>query len=311
MMDRLLENDTVLKILSVIAAIFLWFQAGPLQTQPINHEIGPIPVGFPTPNPHLTVISIQPSTVTVTVKGPPAAFTGTAASDVYAIVNLAGLTKSGTYSLKVVASVPPNTSLVSVSPNRVIVTVARLGASRAPVAIRTSGTLAPGYQLTGTDTAIKSATISGPVNDLNQVRQVVGTLVLNGQTSSFQSPVVLEPVNAAGRLVPHVEVNPPTVTVNATVQAIPPQKVLPVVGQYTGQPAPGYKITQIAVYPATVTVTGPSSILNGLTHLNTPAISVAGATGTVSKTVAVTLPNGVALVNSGTVTVTVTIQHQG
>jgi YbbR domain-containing protein len=107
--------------------------------------------------------------------------------------------------------------------------------------------------------------------------------------------------------VTRVEVNPPVITVNANVVPIPPQKVLPVIGQLSGHPAPGYQVTQIAVYPSSETVTGSASSLSGLTHLNTQPVSIAGARSTVTETVPVVLPSGVALVTEGKVTVTVTI----
>lgn len=308
-MDKLLENNNVLKVLSVIVAIFIWFQASAATAQTVNRPIGPVAVGFSTPNPHLTVLSIKPASVIVQIKGPPG--TVGSASEVSALVKLANLTSSGTYSLKVSATVPPGTGLVSVVPNRVVVTVARLGQRKVPVMVHISGSPASGYELSGYISNLKKATISGPVNVLSQVKSVTGTVVLGDRSGSFTDQIVLQPLNAEGHAVPKVQVNPATATVNVSIQKRPPQKVLPVISKLSGQPAAGFTVSQITVYPSSVTVSGTTSSLSGLTHLYTIPINVAGQTRSIHEAVPVVMPNGVNMVNSGEVTVTVTIVKSG
>ncbi len=307
MMDRLLENNTVLKVLSVIVGILLWIQAGAASGHPIQRPMNgvPVAVGYPIPNPQMRVLSISPSVVQVTIQG--SASTVDQVTSVSALINLSKITKPGTYSLKVSASVPTNVTPVSVTPNRVDVTIAQMGQKKVPVAVRMSGHPANGFELTGYTSNVKEATISGPTSALAQVRAVSGTLVLANQSSNLTAQIVLAPVNAAGKVVPKVEVNPPTATITATIQQKPPEKVLPVVSQLSGQPASGYSIAQISVYPSSVTISGTQSTLSPLTHIYTIPVNVAGATRTVTEAVPVVVPKGTKLVSSGEVTVTVTI----
>lgn len=307
MMDRLLENNTILKVLAVIVAIFIWFQAGPSSTA-MNRQIHSIPVGFPTPNPHVTVASIQPSVVTVTIKGPPKSVRGAGTTNVYALVHLGNVTQSGTYSLKVAASVPEGTSLVSVSPDRVVVTVDRMGQSKVPVTVHTTGKLASGYESTGITASNTRATISGPTGDLAQVKHVVADLALDKHSSNFTAQVILIPVNARGATVSHVDVSPAETTVDVGVQQKPPQKVLPVVSQLSGQPAAGYKVGEISVYPSSVTVSGTQSALASLTHIYTAPVKVGGRTSDLSEAIPLVLPKGISVVGKSDVTVTVTIE---
>ncbi|MCY0897571.1 MAG: CdaR family protein [Firmicutes bacterium] len=312
MMDRLLENDTVLKILSVIVAIFIWIQAGAASTLSINRSIGPVAVGYSSINPHLTVLSINPATVTVQIKGPPSAVESSAmTSEVLAQVNLSGLTKAGIYSLKVSGTVPPGVGVVSVTPPRVVVTVARMGQQKVPVVIHVTGQPALSYQFVGYNSSLSQATIYGPTSALNQVRSVVGTLSIAGRTATVTSAVVLHPVNALGHVVPKVEVNPPTANVTATIQLKPPEKVLPVIGQLTGKPAAGYKVSQISVYPSTVILSGSKRVLASITHVYTIPVSVSGASQNITVAVPVVVPKGTTLASSGEVTITVTIAPSG
>ncbi len=312
MMDRLLENNTVLKILSVIVAIFIWFQAGAGSNQLQNRILGSVAVGFPTLNPRLTVLSISPATVTVQIKGLPATVgSNTIANEVSASIKLSNITRPGTYSLKVTGSVPPGVGVVNVTPNRVVVSVAQLGRQKVPVVAHITGQPASGDELIGYKSNLTQALISGPTGQLNQVRSVTGTLNIAGRSSRFSQDVLLYPINSRGAVVPKVQVYPPTARITANIQVKPPQKIVPVVGQISGKTATGYSVSNIAVYPSSVTLSGTRSTLKGINRIDTTPIDVTGKTGNISVSVPVVVPKGTTLVSSGEVTVTVTIAPTG
>ena len=93
------------------------------------------------------------------------------------------------------------------------------------------------------------------------------------------------------------------------VEAVQPNqsRQVPVVETPTGSPAPGYRITAINLNPLFVVVTGSASDLSSLDSLNLTAISVDGATQTVSRGVRLNLP---ANISSQVTSVTVTIVIQ-
>jgi YbbR domain-containing protein len=62
---------------------------------------------------------------------------------------------------------------------------------------------------------------------------------------------------------------------------------VPVVPEIEGQPAPGFVISSYTSEPASVTIVGPGSALKNLSQATTEALSVAGATGTVTESVTV------------------------
>ncbi|MCY0886699.1 MAG: CdaR family protein [Firmicutes bacterium] len=313
MMDRLLENDTALKIISVIVAIALWVTANSNRTPPTVATLGPIPLEWTTlpQGSDLMVMGLKPGAVTVQIKGPPTAVNAAHSSSLAAWVSLGQLTRPGTYSLPVHAAIPAGTSLVAVYPSRVVVTVDRVGRVKRAVTVRTIGTPDPGYLVASVNTSVPSAVLSGPSGDLAAVTEVVAEVPVAGRKASFSQQAILQPLNDEGRIVPHVEVNPVLATVSVTIKPQPPEVTLPVVVRYNGQPAAGYQIVSIGVEPSTVTVTGSAAALSGLTAVDTAPVDLSGARGPVAATVGLSLPPGVSPVAVNRVHVSIRIARSG
>ncbi len=85
-------------------------------------------------------------------------------------------------------------------------------------------------------------------------------------------------------------------------------KVVPVVPEVEGEPAPGFVVGTVTADPATVEVVGPTSALERLTEAITEPITVTGASGPVSETVtAGVVDPSVRLKSAQSVRVTVTV----
>lgn len=307
-MDRLLENDTILKILSVLVAIFVWAQVNGSVAQTVERRLGPVPLAWTLPpGSGLTVLSLKPNNVTVEIQGPTSDTGGNASA--YAWVNLKKLTRPGKYSLPVLASVPTGTKLVAVTPNHVLVTVDRLANRRMTAKLVQVGEPITGYAVTGFSVPNRTVTLAGPSDYLDQVTQVVGKVDVSGQKSGFAEQVLLVPENSRGQAIAtqannRIEVSPQVLTVQVGVS---PVKSLPVVVNYSGQPASGYVIRSISVSPNTITVYGPEAALKALSNVTTAPVSISGASQTISEAVKLALPSGVSVLGAGTVQVTIVI----
>ncbi len=302
MTDRILENDTALKILSLLVAIAIWLQvnssAAPRQ---VERKLGPVPVTWLAATNHYTVLSMHPASVTIDIKGPPTSVSQSIHAEAW--VDLAHITKPGTYSLPVSASVPPGTSLVSVSPSDVTVTVDRIVAKKFSITAVPVGHVASGYGIVSMTPVSTAVEVSGPSHDVAAVAHVYARVNVSGQTSNLNAQEALVAVNAAGHTVPQVTVSPSLMNVAVTVS---PEKVLPVVVKYHGTPGTGYVVGPITVDPGHVTVYGPASALSGLTAMDTQAITISGRTTSVTKRVGLVLPSGVTAAPS-TVRATISI----
>ncbi|POB11949.1 YbbR-like domain-containing protein [Sulfobacillus sp. hq2] len=313
MMDRLLENNTILKILSVVVALFLWFQVTSTNSHVVgDRSIGPVPVEYNPPSKaDLTVMSMNYKSVSVQVKGPIATVAKINPQSFSAFVDMKNITASGTYSLPVRVSVPAGTSFVNVVPNHVTVVIDQMGTRHMNVTLKAVGTPAPGYELTQLATNTQTAVVSGPMSDLDKIKELVADMPVGGRTSSFQEQVILMPLNSEDRLVSNVQVSPTMVTAQASIKKRPPEKTVGVVAKISGYPAHGYAVSTIAVHPASVVITGSKSALSQISVIYTVPISVSNDSASVSSAVPLAFPTGVSGVTTQDVNVHVTITRAG
>jgi len=299
-MDWLFEHDTALKILAVLVAIAVWAQVN--YTASAENYFTTSVSFYPPRSASLHVMTPQPDKVTVYIKGPPSAVTSNGVS---ASVNLSNVSKPGTATYLVSATVPPGTQLVKVIPRTVTVTVVQYVSRSFPVKVHAAGTLAPGYGMVAMALRDAHAVVSGPSNLVRRVHLVVAAVMLSGQSTSFSEQVGLKAVDAAGAPVKGVVVSPATRTVNVTVS---PEKALSVTVRYSGNPAAGFSVGAIEVSPLHVTVFGPASVLAALTTIYTTPVNIGGASGPVSARPTLDLPPGVTAVAPSSVSVVINIQ---
>ena len=303
MMDRLLENDMVLRILAILVALAVWVQVNDalgVSPKPVQRRVPDVPIVWSVPPPNLTVIGVRPSTVTVEIQGQPNTI-GTVAN---AWVNLGAVTAPGTYSEVAAASVPAGATVVQVLPREVVVTVAALETRHFRADLVQVGSPPGGYGVVTMGAVDRTVSVSGAAPYVHQVRKVMGKVSVVGQQTSFTEQVLLFAVNAQGKAVGHVQLSPDILTVPVTIAA---EKTVPVVVRYNGKPSAGFTVSGIRASPATVTVTGPASLLAGIAAVDTHAVSVSGANRTVTTTATLSLPTGVQAVGPSTVKVTITI----
>ncbi len=312
-MDRFLENDTILKILSIVVALVLWVGVMSTNAQAmVDRHFGPIPLEYQPPSKsNLTVMSLNPNTVTVELRGPANTIKSANPHSIAAFVDMQGVTHSGTYTLPVRVSVSTGTSFANVYPSKVTVVVDRMGSRHIGITLNPTGSTAPGYELKSLTSSDHTATLSGPTSDLNKVRKVVARVPLGGRNASFQEQVVLLPLNANGDTVRRVQVSPAMVSAQAAIKKRPPQKTVGVVAKLKGHPASGYSVTNIVVHPATVTVSGTQSAIKPVSVIYTVPINVSGDTHSVSSAVPLVFPSGVKGVKQQDVSVSVTIRKTG
>jgi YbbR domain-containing protein len=303
MMDRLLENDTVLKILSLLVAIFVWVQVNTGASQVVQRHLGPVAVSWSVPpERNLTVLSIRPSTVTVLIQGPPSIVTN--ATSAGAWVDLSKLTHPGTFTMRVEASVPTGSQLVQVIPRDVVVAVDAVKTRHYHAVLEQEGMPPGGYGVVSLGSGPRVVSVTGPGHLVDQVSNVIGKVEVAGQTANFSEQVILFPVNSRGQVVNHLQVSPEVMTVPVTIL---PEKTVPVVVHYTGRPANGLTVTGIEVSPGQVTVAGAADVLAGVAAVDTKPVPLAGAAETFTVRARLALPAGVEVVGPDTVDVTIAI----
>jgi YbbR domain-containing protein len=156
------------------------------------------------------------------------------------------------------------------------------------------GTIPAGVSPGPTVLSAETAVVSGPAEFVSKVLYAEALIRIDASGLDVNQDVDLVARDASDAVVKNVEFNPRTVNVQMQVGSQTRTESVPVNPITTGTQAAGYYVTSIDISPPIVSVRGQADAiakLNG--KANTKPISIAGATGDVSQTVALDLPVGV------------------
>lgn len=179
--------------------------------------------------------------------------------------------------------------------------------------------LADGYILGDASVEPDQVTITGAESVLEQVDRAVARVDdVSGVSEDSVLPASLVLYDANGNELNQTQIgnNLGEKGLSVSVEVLK-VKGIPVVFGVTGSPAEGYKYTGCISTPESVQVCGKSEDIDKISEIDVPAsaVYISGASAPIELTVDITqyLPEGVNLVdeNSGNVTVTVKIEHEG
>lgn len=193
--DRLMSKDWLLKFVSLVLAIILWYFVG--GEDKINKNVM-IPIEIINLPRDLTISNQFKKEIDVTVSGPRSLILEMANRAVTRQVDLSMATP-GTMVIEndhKHIPVPRGITVQRVQPSSIILSLDKLIQKRFPVEARTSGEVAHGYHIKSLVTDPKIITITGPLTTLSQVDHFVTKVInLDGvkQSLQLQVPLQLEP----------------------------------------------------------------------------------------------------------------------
>jgi hypothetical protein len=215
--------------------------------------------------------------------------------------------KVGTNTVPIdVQNADPNITIVA--PSSVTVNVDDLGSSTQTVSIERVNALPSGFHEQTTATTITPPTVrvDGPKSQLGGIQAVVIIDLAVVGPPGNTAPFTVQVWNASKKPVPQMTVTPAQVSVKMVIQADAITLNKGVGFTVTGQPAAGYRMTNVQVAPVEVQATGLQATLAALQLVATDPVDISGAKGDVIKTVTIRPPDGVT-VNQKTATVHVFI----
>ncbi len=293
-MDRWLENNLFVRILSVILAVFLWFQVAGGESLETTKRIEGVPLRLVNLGGDFVVLNTPPETVEIAVRGPGQLIGRMDREGFAATVDLRGA-QIGTHSYLVSVSVPKGVQLLEVSPGSISLEVDVLMAREIPVRIQLTGSVGRDYRTHPMRVKPEEVWVEGPSSILKLVDTVRGTLDITGTKSDLQTEVAVVPVDRRGSEINGLELSPASVKVIIPVEKLPPAKRVAVVPQITGEPAEGFRfVSDPLVEPAQVTIRGPEEVIKDLEEIKTEPVDISGARGNVSAETKLILPEGVA-----------------
>lgn len=199
--------------------------------------------------------------------------------------------------------------VVRLSPETVRVTLEERKTREIPVSLIVQGEPASGYEAGSPILGVRSVLVSGPTSAVDRVSEVQARLSLENARSSFSQMAALIAVDIAGVPIPAVDVTPDSTTIEVAIRQKIGTRDVAVKLVTSGQPPPGYRVTNLSVSPPIITVSSadPQQVLELPGFVETQPLDLSQASDDIIQRLALNLPEGVTTVGEPSVLVQVNI----
>jgi YbbR domain-containing protein len=230
------------------------------------------------------LIPIESYLVAVEVEGREGDLATLAEDDFEATIDVNGIPPNVPTEVPVrVQSTRDGVRVLRVEPASVSVTLEPIVEREFEVRLNPSGQLAAGLSIA--DVEIQPLTVR--VSGLGARVETVASVDLDVNLSALrEGSVSLEGdlrARAAGGAEVALSITPARAEVTYTIDQIFVQRVLPVIPILSGQPAPGYRVSNIVVEPAAMSVSGPANEVGSITQLSTEPIPLTNANSEIRR----------------------------
>lgn len=283
-------------LLSFVLAAGIWVVAVREADPPDQRRLDDIPVQVIGRPPDSAVSGI-PDTVEVQVEGPSSVVSTLTIAAFTAEVDLSGVSPGIT---EVPVNIRHSEELVEIvwqSEERIAVEVEPIVSRDVPVRVEVRGNAARGYELGDLFLEPTEILVTGVASRVETLAEARITAFLD----SPQQDVTLtrRPVfyDRQGNIVSvnNLDLSADEVQVTIPVNQLAGFAAKPIIVDWEGDPAQGYRLLDVSVEPDSVLVTGPPGLLESLSRIRTEPIDITGLRESVTQTVALALPAGIEL----------------
>lgn len=218
-MDRWLENDLTVKLVSLLLAVILWLQVA-REVPQTQKTIPGVPVQVRDLPPDLEAVGTEPAEVTVVVRGRGRRFESLGKEDFVALVSLAEARPGRVaYSIDRV-TVPKGVTLVGFAPEQVAVVVEKVVEKRLPLKVRVLGRPAQGYALGDPAASPAEVTVRGRESLLQTAAAAEVAANVSRADAPWRAELPVVVLDAQGNRLMGIKVTPEVAEV--TVPVLPP-----------------------------------------------------------------------------------------
>ncbi len=306
---RALSNVGTL-IIALLLAVLVWVVASN-EADPIEERAfaRPVMIELRARASDLILTSVGLTNTTVTLSAPRSVWETLTEKQILISADLSGLT-AGPHEVALTWSVDaPATRITQLDPATLSLTLEERASRTRTVHVDLTGEPAPGYEVGQETPAVMSVTVTGPASAVDRVSDILASVSVAGLKSDFNNEVPLKPVDASGKVVAGVILNPVSAQVLVPITQKLGYRDVAVTVVITGQVASGYRITNFTAAPPIVTVSSsdPQKVSELPGFVRTQPVDISNATDDISGPVALDLPEGVTLVGLNNVVVQVNI----
>jgi len=277
---RWLIGNLPLMLMAAILAMLAWFVALEQADPTIERSYRqPISVSVTEPPEDLLIVGTFDERVQVTLRTTQTVWDSLEPADFDVTADLSGLAP-GVHQVPVDVSIDKEpTKILSVTPRTVEVELDSRANRIVPVRVEVEGRPGVGYVSRSTIVRPRDVTVKGPTSYVTRVVEAFTTLSIEGAEESVEETLTVRPRDEEGDSIPYVALTPDSVEVTIPIEPSGYHSTLAVKAVLTGEVASGYRITDIAIDPPTVTIFGDPADLAALEEgfIETKPINVAGA----------------------------------
>lgn len=294
--------------LSLLMALIVWAVATQ-ENDPRDLLLLQIPVqllGLPADS----QISNVPETVEIRVEAP-ASQLRTLSEDLFtAELNVSGL-PAGEHAVPItVRHSLPNLTIDYQAPERASVTIERIVTRQIPIDVEVSGDVALGYQMGEPFVDPSTISVTGPASRVDQLAEARIQLFLDSPREEVIRRRTPTFYNGQGEIasISGLTLNSRDVQVTIPVNQLAGFGVKPIIVDWTGEPATGYRVLNVTAQPDSALVTGRPSVVEAVNFLRTETIDISGLRDSVTVPAALNLPDDLALEDIQSVIVNIEIE---
>lgn len=274
-MKKLNKNEIVLRIMSIVLGIFLWYivlnSSNPIETKIINIPLEIRNENIPEINSLGLVNEISVESITVTLRGRKNNLDDLNELNVNAYADYIRLTKSGNNTLKInVASVNEKISIVSYVPTTFAVELEEITEKSFSVEIIPIGEPLDGYKLISMRANPEQISVKGFKSEIDSIESVrVYIEITNAdKDKSFTKYIVF--YNDKGEEIQDFS-REFTTEINASIGKRVTLKTIII-----GSTAEGYYLDSYSAHTDTIYITGPYDFVSKISEVRTKPIDISG-----------------------------------
>lgn len=254
------------------------------------------------------VQDLSRESVSVTLQGPLSNWDSLDTNDFVAYIDLNGYGR-GTFNVPVQVEVlDPQMRVMGVQRQELRVQLDEVVERRVPVRAEVMDAAAFGYEWQPPIVEPISVTVRGPETQVDQVSAARAEVFVRNAKSQVERTQAVTLQNSQGQPVSRVESMPTTVHIIVPVEQWPGRKEVAVRVNMTGQPAAGYRLSNVRVNPSTVVLSGAVDVLAQVPgFVETEPIDLTGAVSEIQERIQLMIPEEVSLFDTNVVDVTISI----
>ena len=304
----MIRNKNVLRLLSVVLALFLWFYVVAVENPYSERKITKIPIQFVNheelESRGLAIDYSDVQTMDVVISGSRSDVMKVSADEITATVDLTGYEKGKNYA-NITIKVPSKVELVDQRIQVIPITVEKLQTAKKKVNIQFTGTASKEKEAKLFAQDIEQVKVSGAQSQVAKVSKVFADLDVSKLTdNSKKYNLKIYAADAKGKEITGVELSHTKVGVQAGLYSI---KAVPLSLDLKGEPAAEYRVSALDA-PKTVKIAGFADELEKIDKLVSNPIYLSDLTESKKIPIEITLPEGVELAEQDAVVLDVKIK---